>query len=116
VFDEGRLDDGENWLVSHDYDSWRHGIESPNLKGEMMDNGTGVVAECNEYSCGNRCVSEINKKTVPFSVWTVLHRNWGWVRDTTLRIECFNKVRSESCCKTVRLRLEKKLMKKIICK
>ena len=32
-----------------------------------------------------RCVSEVNKAGVPFSVWTVLHRNWGWVRDTTLR-------------------------------
>ena len=28
----------------------------------------------------------MNKNGVPFSVWTILHRNWGWVRDTTLRL------------------------------
>ena len=56
---------------------------------------------------------------VPFSLWTILHRNWGWVTDTTLRwksgkisfcksffsrVECFDKVRSEQCCQSVRLR------------
>ena len=32
VFGEGRHDDGENWLISNNYDNWRHGIESPNMK------------------------------------------------------------------------------------
>ena len=85
VFSEGRHDDGENWLVSDDYDNWRHGIESPNLLGELVDNGFGVKVPCEDETCGNQCVSEVNKSGVPFSVWTVLHRNWGWVRDTTLR-------------------------------
>ena len=70
VFDQGRHDDGENWLVrqlqkknqekdnsincSNDYDNWRHGIESPNMKGETVDNGFGVHEACEDYSCGNR--------------------------------------------------------------
>ena len=72
-------------MVSDDYDNWRHGIESPNLRGELVDNGFGVNVPCEDETCGNQCVSEVNKGGVPFSVWTVLHRNWGWVRDTTLR-------------------------------
>ena len=71
--------------MSVDYDNWRHGIESPNMKGEMKEDGDGGLDPCVTDDCGNRCISEINYGGVPFSVWTVLHRNWGWVRDTTLR-------------------------------
>ena len=85
IFEEGRHDDGENWLVSVDYDNWRHGIESANMKGEMKEDGDGGLDPCVTDDCGSQCISEINKGGVPFTVWTVLHRNWGWVRDTTLR-------------------------------
>ena len=70
VFDEGRNDDGENWLVrgiafhnlfkplndslSDDYDNWRHGIESANMKGETRDNGNGVHVACDTDTCGSR--------------------------------------------------------------
>ena len=101
---EDRHDDGENWLISDSYDNWRHGIESPNLQGELVDNGFGVNVPCKDESCGNKCVSEVNKSGVPFSVWTVLHRNWGWVRDTSLRVQCFDTERAATCCTTVRLR------------
>ena len=57
-------------------------------------------------------------RQVPFSVWTVLHRSWGWVVDTTLRsnklsaavlnpvlrVECYSKARAVQCCQSVRLR------------
>ena len=46
IFKEGRNDDGENWLVSVDYDNWRHGIESPNLKGEMKEEGLDPKLHC----------------------------------------------------------------------
>jgi hypothetical protein len=85
IFDEGRHDDGENWLVSVDYDNWRHGTESANMKGEMKEDGDGGLDPCVTDDCGNQCISEVNHGGVPFTVWTVLHRNWGWVRDTTLR-------------------------------
>ena len=91
-------------MVSEDYDNWRHGIESPNLQGELVDNGFGVNVACKDERCGNKCVSEVNKAGVPFSVWTVLHRNWGWVRDTSLRVQCFDTERAASCCSTVRVR------------
>ena len=71
--------------MSVDYDNWRHGIESPNMKGEMKEDGDGGLDPCVTDDCGNRCISEVNYSGVPFTVWTVLHRNWGWVRDTTLR-------------------------------
>ena len=41
--------------VSDDYDNWRHGIESPNMRGETVDNGLGVQhVACDEDTCGNR--------------------------------------------------------------
>ena len=40
--------------ASDDYDNWRHGIESPNMRGETMDNGLGVQVACGEDTCGNR--------------------------------------------------------------
>ena len=64
VFSEDRHDDGENWLVSDDYDNWRHGIESPNLQGELVDNGFGVNVPCEEEKCGNKCVSEVIKALI----------------------------------------------------
>ena len=55
MFDEGRHDDGANWLVSNDYDTWRHGIESPNLRREWRDGKDGGEATpCVEDDCGNR--------------------------------------------------------------
>ena len=48
-------DDGANWLVSNDYDNWRHGIESPNLRWEWRDGKDGGEATpCVEDDCGNR--------------------------------------------------------------
>ena len=40
--------------ASDDYDNWRHGIESPNMRGETVDNGLGVQVACDEDTCGNR--------------------------------------------------------------
>ena len=70
AFNEGRDDDGENWLVSTDYDQertslmvkqtksyqqGRHGIESPNLKNEYRAGEGGEEAKpCVEDDCGNR--------------------------------------------------------------
>ena len=56
IFEEGRHDDGENWLVSVDYDNWRHGIESANMKGEMKAAGqqwmhVGVVSFGSSAGC-----------------------------------------------------------------
>ena len=39
---------------SNDYDNWRHGIESANMKGETRDNGYGVYVPCDTDTCGNR--------------------------------------------------------------
>ena len=41
-------------LSSDDYDNWRHGIESANMKGETRDNGYGVHVSCDTDTCGNR--------------------------------------------------------------
>ena len=77
-------------------------------------------------------MSEVNKNGVPFSVWTILHRNWGWVRDTTLRlgmslilscvkthechfrIECYDKKRASQCCTAVRLRCDQTILIRLL--
>ena len=41
-------------IISDDYDNWRHGIESANMKGETRDNGYGVHVSCDTDTCGNR--------------------------------------------------------------
>jgi len=40
--------------LSDDYDNWRHGIESANMKGETRDNGNGVHVACDTDTCGSR--------------------------------------------------------------
>ena len=42
-------------LVSVDYDNWRHGTESANMKGDRKEDGDGGLDPCLTDDCGNQC-------------------------------------------------------------
>ena len=94
LWDWGR-GEGMNWFLGGDPTSASRGVESPDIERKE-----------------DKCPETINKEGRPWRVFTTARRvnifdpRTGWRQDESLRVECWDEAKNQTCCPRLSVRSE----------